>query len=400
MSSEQIIDEFPVDIFPGWIQNYINEHHDKSGWSKDVTAIGVLAALSAAAGSNKVFDWQFNQPTPAILWLCVVGSPGSNKTHPVEAALEPINEKDVELHQECMNALNAYNKHKNDKSEGNKERIPKPALSQILIRDTTSEALVKALQKNPSGILIWRDELAGWFNDMNRYSNGGDEQFYLQLFNGNTITVNRKGEDIPTRVDKPVASLIGTIQPGVLKQLTKYKNLIDSGTLDRFLFAFSDTKMQSFTMEVMKEDTVLEYKHNIKRILAVRSKPITYILTRDAKTELINFSEYLMRRYELTVMDYEKAIYAKLMTYTHRIPQLLQLAHDFGQTENNTVEINKSIIEKMCRLLRFFEYNAFRARRLIFSEGKLGQLDRRQEKFYKALPSDSFKFSEAMSIAS
>jgi len=85
-------DYFPVDIFPDWIREFIEEHKRIKGFPEQYTAAGVLAALSLACGNNRYIEEPFI--SKAALWIALVGRPGANKTHPLNAALAPFKEID------------------------------------------------------------------------------------------------------------------------------------------------------------------------------------------------------------------------------------------------------------------------------------------------------------------
>lgn len=62
------------------------------------------------------------------------------------------------------------------------------------------------------------DELASWFKNFNRYNKGSEQEFWLSVWSGNTVKVNRKTSD-QYNIPLPFISVAGTIQPGVLNEL-------------------------------------------------------------------------------------------------------------------------------------------------------------------------------------
>jgi hypothetical protein len=47
---------------------------------------------------------------------------------------------------------------------------------------------------NPQGILVYRDELTGWFKGLDKYGHEGNRAFYLEAWNGNgAYTIDRIG---------------------------------------------------------------------------------------------------------------------------------------------------------------------------------------------------------------
>ena len=116
--------------------------------------------------------------------------------------------------------------------------------------DTTVEALVGILQDNPRGLLVYRDELAGWVRSMDQYKGGkgSDRQHWLNLWSTDEVVVDRKsrmGE--PIILAKPFVSLFGGIQPAMLGEL---RAGMEDGLMDRFLFAYPAPRHVRFTEKI------------------------------------------------------------------------------------------------------------------------------------------------------
>jgi len=45
-----------------------------------------------------------------------------------------------------------------------------------MLQDTTVEAAQEVIKDSPNGVLIFQDELSGWFGAMDKYSNGKGRQ--------------------------------------------------------------------------------------------------------------------------------------------------------------------------------------------------------------------------------
>ena len=96
--------------------------------------------------------------------------------------------------------------------------------------------------------LVVRDELMGLVAGLNQYKGGkgADRQFYLSLWSGEAIIIDRKSDKsqrgAPLYVRDPFAGLIGTIQPDVLERMrgesVRGVSPPDDGFLDRFAVTF------------------------------------------------------------------------------------------------------------------------------------------------------------------
>ncbi|GHU22120.1 hypothetical protein FACS189472_14980 [Alphaproteobacteria bacterium] len=113
----------------------------------------------------------------------------------------------------------------------------KPILRQLLINDTTIEAIHKAIDPdNPECICVYRDELSGLIGAISKYSDG-DRSFYLEGYNGNFYVINRSKYDEPIVIPKLSLSIFGSIQP---QKLSHVLNGADDGFSSRILFAFPE----------------------------------------------------------------------------------------------------------------------------------------------------------------
>ena len=108
---------------------------------------------------------------------------------------------------------------------------------QLTIGDATIEAVGLILSDQPKGALLVRDELAGFFGEMNRYNNGsGDRQFWLEAYGGGHYTVNRVTREAVT-IERLTIGMVGGIQPDRLGSLLM-KARDDDGMLARFCPVF------------------------------------------------------------------------------------------------------------------------------------------------------------------
>ncbi len=92
------------------------------------------------------------------------------------------------------------------------------------------------LAEQDRGVLIKRDEIAGWIGSMEKYASGGrgaaaDRAFWLQSYDGGAYSVDRVSRP-DLQITNLSASIIGGIQPARLAEL---HGLASDGLLQRFL---------------------------------------------------------------------------------------------------------------------------------------------------------------------
>src|SRR5215510_11366595 len=126
-----------------------------------------------------------------------------------------------------------------------------PQAERFIVSDTTVEALAPILLVNPRGLLLARDELAGWFGSFDRYAGrgkaGADSANWLSMFNAESIIVDRK-TGIPRTIHVPDAAVCvtGGIQSAILKRALTIEHR-ESGLAARLLLACPPRKAKLWT---------------------------------------------------------------------------------------------------------------------------------------------------------
>jgi putative DNA primase/helicase len=93
-----------------------------------------------------------------------------------------------------------------------------PVLRRYLVNDWTVEKLGELLRDNPRGLVLFRDEISGWFKTFERQGHEGDRSFVLEAWNGNgCYSFDRIGRGT-VHVPALCLSILGTIQPGPLRR--------------------------------------------------------------------------------------------------------------------------------------------------------------------------------------
>lgn len=247
-------DHFPIDVFPKFIQDYIKELNRTLNFHMDFSAAAAMFTVATSNGNRYKLRVKNGWEAPTIFWFACVGYPGTIKTHPVKMLTRPLNKIDVR----SKDAFDEELKHYDPES-----KQPRPKFKQLLISDYTLEALHSIHDINKRGIGLYKDELKGFLNDMNKYRKGSDEEFWLESFNNGSYIVNRVTKD-PVMINNICINIIGTIQHDVLhKVVTQYAG---NGLIDRFLFTASETTVYPLTDLEINERYMIQWNELINRI--------------------------------------------------------------------------------------------------------------------------------------
>jgi hypothetical protein len=113
-----------------------------------------------------------------------------------------------------------------------------PVKPRVRVVDASTEKLQLLAAGLPRGLLLWRDELAGWIGGFNRYGGGGaDRAFAVEMYGGRPYTQDRVKHAAPVEIPYLSIGVLGGIQPD---RLARTFRGVDDGFLSRFLFVWAD----------------------------------------------------------------------------------------------------------------------------------------------------------------
>lgn len=254
---------FPIDIFPKPIQSYIIECNETLDSSIDYMGCSMLWLISVIVGNSIQIEVKKGWNETATIWLAVVGKAGLGKTPSIHNIIKPLlsaNNKEIKNYIKQSEKYEYYEK-LTAKEKKEHEEIHKPKKSQFIANDITIEALVELHQENKNSIGVFKDELAGWFKDMNKYREGSDLEFWLSTWSGKAISLNRKTAK-SSFVDKPLVSVLGGIQPSILNSFYTEDNK-DNGFMDRMLLTYPNLDIEKWNDKEMNYDTIQWYNDSI-----------------------------------------------------------------------------------------------------------------------------------------
>ncbi len=201
----------------------------------------IVLALAGAVSRRAVIQPKASDTGWLIvpnLWGGIIAPPGFMKSPVIQAATRPLNQIQTEWQQQHEEALKDYAREKEEyelrraawkeqykasakkgrSAPGRSEEEPEePKLRRLIANDATFEAMHKTMSENPAGILVIRDELTGWWSQLDRAGREGERAFCLQAWNGDTgHTIDRIGRGT-IHVEACCMSMLGGIQPGRLR---------------------------------------------------------------------------------------------------------------------------------------------------------------------------------------
>lgn len=250
---------FPVEALPQAFRGFVGECAQTIGCDPSFIALPLLVGFASAIGNSRCIQIKQAWSEPAILWAAIIGESGSTKSPALELALRPLRERQREAMRQHAEAVRTYeaqmltherdvSQWKRSTSDGLPPETPGPPICErCWTDDATIEAVANLLQDNPRGMLVIRDELAGWLN-FDRYSSNGKSggaAKWLEMFGGRALVVDRKTSGT-IYVPRASVSVIGGIQPGILGRYVGQEHR-ENGLLARLLLTMPPRRQKFWT---------------------------------------------------------------------------------------------------------------------------------------------------------
>ncbi len=229
------------ELLPVSLRTLVADVSERMQVPMDYPAVVMVLSLAGAVNRRATIQPKAHDPSWIVvpnLWGGLIAPPGFMKSPVIQAATRPLNQIQAEWRREHDSNLTEHARaieewelkkstwrelSKRELKSGRSalERPPDPPLVPVLrrlvVNDATFEALHQTMSENPAGILVIRDELTGWWSQLDRAGREGERAFCLQAWNGDTgHTIDRIGRGT-IHVEACCMSMLGGIQPGRLR---------------------------------------------------------------------------------------------------------------------------------------------------------------------------------------
>lgn len=398
---------FPLHVLPLKAQEFIKSAKKAWGIPQDFFAASIVFAAGSAVGNSYTLEIKKGAEEKAVMYLTLIGNPNCNKSGAAKTALKPLSNRDADNYREYVNAKAEYEViMEMSKKERQAQLIETPAppiFQRKIVQDVTPEAVAKALQESPRGITVYRDELAGFIKDFNRYNQGGEQEFWLSNWSGTTVSIDRKTSE-PIRIKNPFISIIGTIQPAVIDSLGKGNRSVN-GFIDRFLFVWPDDlekpKWEDYNIDMSLAGA---YNEAIEKLMDIYYQPLDEAqkleLEKDAwKTLQRFFNEDNKPKCDNAKNELLASMYGKFDLHTARLIIALHFIQFAYSRENDPcVKVNKQTVERAIELAKYFRDQSLKVYESIHESNPVEKLSRDKAELYEKLP-QTFKTGQGEDIA-
>jgi hypothetical protein len=337
---------FPTDLLPEPMRRFVLETAEAMSCDAAYVATPALIVGLASIGAARTVSPKPGWSEPCIAWGLVVSPSGTLKSPAADAALRPLRDLQREAFREHDQRSRAYDaealdydrdlvEFKRGKRVDPPERPIPPEAHRLIASDATTESLVPILKANPRGVLLARDEAAGWLGGFDQYraKGGSDSAFWLEAWRGGACCVDRKhGGNV--YLPRAAVSVFGTIQPGIIARLLDGEHR-ESGLEARLLLVAPPKRRKVWT-DGSASLAAREGWANLIRSLAGLpmittadgAEPTELALSREAVRAWASWYDANAGRIFEAEHDAAAARRAKCEAYALRIALFLELAAD------------------------------------------------------------------------
>ena len=359
--------QFPIDIFTKPIQSYIIDCANTLNMSIDYMGCSLMWLMSLSIGNSMKIEVKKGWVEIATLWIAVVGKAGIGKTPSISKTifpLEKLNNIEISNYIKEFQKWEAYDKLTKKEKEEYPDMV-KPIKKQFIANDITLEALIDLHQENDNAVGVFKDELAGWFKDMNKYKAGSDLEFWLSSWSGKSVNLNRMTR-AGSFVANPLIPILGGIQPSIFNSFYTNENK-DNGFMDRMLLSYPDLKVEDYNDNEMDyntiqwyNDTIIYFFEKIKHEIIQKDEfgkivPVTLTFDDEAKKEWVRiFNEITKNQNSETENEYMKSMLPKQKSYIPRFSLLIHIFNGIGLPQYDFSKVSKESVLKAEKLSKYF----------------------------------------------
>jgi len=365
------VDPFPTEVLPGVLARFVEEGARAFRCPPDYLGLPVLVLAGAAIGATRVLELKPGWCEGPRFYAVIVGDPGQKKSPVLKAAEEPFHRRQQELAAAYEEAKRRYHRElaqyevelarwqegvrkaakQGGPEPGDKPEEPRPSVMEsCYTTNVTVEALAGLLRDNLRGLAILPDEATAWVRSLNQYKAGGkgaDRDFYLSLWSGKPVKVDRRSLREPIFVPHPCASLVGTIPPDLLSELTDEQGRED-GFIHRVLFVYPDPVPGGWTEDSIPAGVWEKYLQLFEGLWRLTPtvgddgswEPVVVRFTDAGKAQWVKWDNEHHR--EMGAPDFPDQLrgpWAKLEAYCARFALVIQVVrHVAGEAQSEQVD--------------------------------------------------------------
>lgn len=387
---EEELPDFPIEVFPTLLRDYIKAVAVQLKTNIDMPAMAMLGVLSTIfTRKYKFYLKETNWHLDVNLYLLTLAMSGSNKTQVNNEIKFPLDIYEKTLHQQqksqiprFINNIEVKNKEieylakklaqkPNEADLRKREELLKEiellkkeiSLPTVyLTGNTTLEKLFQIIYENNESLAIISDEFSELLNIiLGKYSNKLDLELLLSCYDGVKIDRGREKLRELMVLNNPLLTIGAFTQPVVL---TDFRSMDGRGLAERFLISMPKNKYRKGLGVRVDEEIKESFKSNILSIIekmSDKNHEVKYIelgdIALDDYVELYDKAE--REQFRNDNPEVLKSWYAKFIAKLMKIITLLNTTKQmisYGKVDNT--KLGKEDLSKAKKLYHYFELHA------------------------------------------
>ncbi|MEQ1634149.1 MAG: DUF3987 domain-containing protein, partial [Planctomycetota bacterium] len=388
--------EFPLHALPAECRQMAEEGSTAHSVDPAFFAVPMLPILAGCIGNSCRVLVKEGWSEPSVMWAAIVAHSGAGKSPPLRQLLQAIEEHESVLERRHAQAVKDYEQLLAAQAKDKKEPLPpRPLWKGLLVQDATWEALATRLEAHPRGLLMYQDELAGFFKSFNKYRGGDDREKWLSHFDAGTVRVDRKGMQgrgpVQIRIPYGAVSVVGTVQPRIALECMQGSSE-ESGLAARFRLAMPPSRPAVWSEMTISAAARAGWKAVVEGLLRLSFDPDRgpkiIPLGPEARAMFIAYHDLNgQAAHEAGDSGAEglASELSKLRGFAARLALVLELARAAATGNADAVEvIGEEAMRSSLEITRWFEAEAKRFRRFAASRSR-GAPNRLEDRLCKLL---------------
>ena len=374
--------EFPLEAFPLLVRAFVEAVAVAVGCPVDLSAVAALVVAGAAIGAARCLRLKEGWTELPALFAVLVAAPGRAKSPALRTVMAPIYEEQERLYADFNEAARRYRaelgrykagrrRPRDDDAADGPDGPPEepPPMHHLFVADTTVEALAAHLERNPKGVLLFRDEVSAWIDGMDMYRRGNDKQAFTMMWAGVPIKSDRKGQPATIVVANPFVAVLGGIQPELLGKL-EAEGRREDGFIHRILFCYpAEQPFPGWTDAAIDEERQADWALLVSRLRSLRparpeggsDRPRILDLDEGGRRAFAAFVDELAAEVNAGELpERTVGVLAKLKAYAARFALIVRLMRWAADPEGEAGEgpVSAEDVALAVRLVRYFRAHA------------------------------------------
>ncbi len=377
---------FPIDVFPPGIRELLDAVAKSHTVPHEVPCSALLVMAGACIGRTRALEIRHGWREHPNLYLAVVGRSGTGKSPATKSILSPIFRLEEQWGKTYEEELRAW------EAEEDKSGDSRPRQRQVIAEDASLEALSEALSDNPRGQLWYRDELKGFFDDLDKYSSksGGTKSRLMSSYDSGQWKINRISKGRNLYIPRATLSIFGTVQPRTLPDIFSDRDNA-TGFLPRFLFLRADTDSPPYWTDEVVPKALFDVLNNMVAAF------LGYSFSDDEEPQIVRVSPAAKMRYvewfdqqvaepwrDLDSMIYE-ALLAKLRGQCLRLCLILHCLDAFEKGYSEITKVKEVTMMNAIRLANCFKEHQKQVWQFVVNPSGINEIHPLQKRVIRAV---------------